>query len=447
MSEIGGEAAGLATAAQTTDGERPLPVSPLPAPQWSAAGHDVKRCLACGSGRLQPVLDLGLQPPANSFIMAAEAANAEPAFPLGIQLCEDCRLVQLSHVVDPATLFSSYLYVPSASTTWLEHCEQLADYVCDRGALGPGDLVVEFGSNDGALLRAFQRRGQRVLGVDPASNIATQASATGVPTLNRFFGEAAAAEILDTFGPAGAVVSTNVLAHVPDPVGVLRGVRAILRPDGVYVNESPSLLDLVTRNAFDTIYHEHVSYFSLHALIGLLRSAALTVREAVPQDVHGGTLRVLAVPPAAAPAESDTLLPLLEAERRAQIVDVVGLRAFAERAAGLRRQLRSLVSNLRADGARLAAYGATAKGNVLLTYCGLTNADVAYVVDRNPLKQGRLTPGTHIPVVSLEHLATDPPDVLLLLAWNLADEIRRDLAWFTARGGRFLIPVPEPSLV
>jgi novobiocin biosynthesis protein NovU/D-mycarose 3-C-methyltransferase len=456
MSEMGGDAAGLATAAQTTDGERPPPVSPLPTPQWSAAGHDVKRCLACGSGRLQPVLDLGVQPPANSFIMAGEAADAEPAFPLGIQLCEDCRLVQLSHVVDPAILFSSYLYVPSASTTWLEHCEQLADYVCERGALGPGELVVEFGSNDGALLRVFQRRGLRVLGVDPASNIATQASATGVPTLNRFFGEAAAAEILDRFGPAGAVVSTNVLAHVPDPVGVLRGVRAILRPDGVYVNESPSLLDLVTRNAFDTIYHEHVSYFSLHALIGLLRAAALDVREAVPQDVHGGTLRVLAVPSAgaagaaaaaAAPAVSDPLLPLLEAERQAQIVDVAGLRAFAERAEGLRRQLRSLVSTLRADGARLAAYGATAKGNVLLTYCGLTNADVAYVVDRNPLKQGRLTPGTHIPVVSPEHLAADPPDVLLLLAWNLADEIRRDLAWFTARGGRFLIPVPEPSVI
>ncbi len=413
----------------------------------AASCRPVVACLGCGSARLRPVLDLGLQPLANNLVAPTDANPAEQVFPLAIQLCESCRLVQLTHVVDPALMFSSYLYVPSTSTTWLEHCEALADYVNACGHLAPGNLVVEIGSNDGTLLRAFQRRGLRVLGVDPAGNIAAQANASGVPTLNRFFGEATAAEILADHGPARAVISTNVLAHVPDPLGVLRGVRSLLHPDGIYVNESPSLRELVEHTEFDTIYHEHVFYFSLHALQGLCERAGLTVVDAAPQPIHGGSLRLLAAPSVRAVDTPPAVAALLAAERRAGVVDTSGLQAFARRTAALRRRLRDLVSRLHAEGLRLAAYGATAKGNTLLGYCGLTAADIEYVVDRNPLKQGRLTPGARMPIVSPDHLAAQPPDVLLLLAWNLADEIRQQLAWFSRRGGRFLIPVPEPRVV
>ena len=413
----------------------------------AAACRPVDSCLACGAPNLKPVLDLGVQPLANNLVRPAEAGAGDTAFPLGVQLCSSCLLVQLTHVVDPALMFSSYLYVPSTSSTWLQHCEELADWVCAQAELERDDFVVEIGSNDGSLLRAFQRRGQRVLGVDPASNIAAQANSAGVPTLNRFFSEVVAQEIREQYGLPRAVVSTNVLAHVPDPVGLLRGVRALLGPRGVYVNESPSLRDLVVHNEFDTIYHEHVSYLSLSALVNLFERAALELVDAAPQAVHGGTLRVLGVADKGARAPSQEIRNLLEAERKAGVIELAGLAAFAQRTRSVRDGLLEIVASLRETGQSLAAYGATAKGNTLLGYCGLTSRDVAYIVDRNPLKQGLLTPGSRIPIVSTERLEANPPDVLLLLAWNLADEIRQQLAWFAEQGGRFLVPVPKPCLV
>jgi C-methyltransferase len=408
----------------------------------------VAACLACGSSDLRPVLDLGRQPLANNLVRPADGvAASEPAFPLGIQVCRGCHLMQLTHIVDPGEMFSSYLYVPSTSTTWLAHCEEIADEVCARTSLRPDELVVEIGSNDGSLLKAFKRRGVRVLGVDPAANIAARANAEGIPTLNRFFGEEVAVEIVAEHGIPRAVVSTNVLAHVPDPVGVLRGVRALLGHDSLYVNESPSLREMVLHNEFDTIYHEHVSYYSLHALENMAARAGLRIVDAVPQAIHGGSLRIVAARADHASQVTPGLLAVREAEQTAGVLDPEGLDAFARRTGALRDQLRQLVAQVRADGVRVAAYGATAKGNVLLTYCGLTNEDVEYIVDRNPLKQGHMTPGSRIPIVSPEHLEADPPGVLLLLAWNLADEIRHQLAWFSERGGRFLIPVPEPRLV
>ncbi len=409
--------------------------------------HTVDRCVACGSSRLDPVLDLGAQPLANNFVAGARAAVEQPRFPLGVQACAACALVQLTHIVDPTAMFSSYLYVPSASTTWVAHCEDMAEDVCARASLEPGDFVVEIGSNDGTLLRPFIRRGMRVLGVDPAANIAEMANAAGVPTLNRFFDEETAREIVARHGTARAVVSTNVLAHVPDPTSVLRGVRAVLARDGIYVNESPSLRDLVAHNEFDTIYHEHVSYFSLHALVNLFARAELRIVDAEPQAIHGGTLRVEAVHAERTRPTGPAMNALLVDERAARVLDAASLRAFAHRTGSVRDRLKALLARLKDQGARVAAYGATAKGNTLLGYCGLTDADVAYIVDRNPLKQGLLAPGSGIPIVSPDRLAADPPDVLLLLAWNLADEIRQQLAWFSEAGGQFLIPVPDPRLV
>jgi novobiocin biosynthesis protein NovU/D-mycarose 3-C-methyltransferase len=407
----------------------------------------VQACIACGGTDLHAVLDLGPQPLANNLVTETSEAEFDASFPLGIQLCESCGLVQLTHTVRPERMFSSYRYVPSTSSTWLEHCDELADSVSVAAGLGGGDLVVEVGSNDGALLRAFQRRGLRVLGVDPAANIAAEASANGVPTVNYFFGEDVAKRLAASYGRARLIVSTNVLAHVPDPVDLLRGVRALLAPDGLYVNESPSLAELVANNEFDTIYHEHVSYLSLHALTGLFDRAGLRLVDAIPQSTHGGSLRVFGAPAEHQRAGSDRLQQLLVAERETGISDRSSLGAFAQRVEITRERLRALVHQLHDQGRRVAAYGATAKGNTLLGYCGLTRHDIEYIVDRNPMKQGMLTPGLRIPIVSPEHLQADPPDVLLLLAWNLADEIRKQLEWFERQGGQFLLPVPAARLL
>jgi novobiocin biosynthesis protein NovU/D-mycarose 3-C-methyltransferase len=407
----------------------------------------VNECLGCGATDLRLVLDLGTQPLANDLTPADRQDAVELRFPLGIQMCKRCLLVQLTHIVDPDIMFSSYLYVPSTSTTWLQHCEELADFVCSAAELQPGDLVVEIGSNDGALLKSFQKRGQEVLGIDPASNIAEQANASGVPTLNRFFGQETAGEVLTTHRPARAIVSTNVLAHVPDPVGLLRGVRALLSPDGLYVNESPSLLEMVKHSEFDTIYHEHVSYLSLHATENLLHRAGLGLVDAVAQQVHGGTLRIAAAPLSPGLGLSPSARALKDAETHAGVLEMSRLRQFAEQTQGVRNDLRAMVGQFEGDGKRLAAYGATAKGTILLGYCGLTHRNVEYVVDRNPLKQGRVVPGARVPVVSPEHLRAEPPDVLLLLAWNLASEIQQQQSWFTESGGQFLIPVPSPRLI
>jgi len=253
--------------------------------------------------------------------------------------------------------------------------------------------------------------------------------------------------VLRGHGPARAVVSTNVLAHVPGPVDVLRGVRRLLAPDAVYVNESPSLRDLVLQSEFDTIYHEHVSYLSLHALRHLCGAANLRITRAVPQAVHGGTLRIVAVATGSDRVTDSSVEQMLASERAAGVLDGAGLEGFATRVAHTRVALNDMVRDQRHAGRRVAAYGATAKGNTLLAACGLDAADIEYIVDRNPLKQGMLTPGLHIPIVSPTVLAEQPPHVLLLLAWNLADEIRQQLAWFSDAGGQFLVPVPTPRLL
>jgi SAM-dependent methyltransferase len=407
----------------------------------------VEACLACGSRALVGVLDLGMQPLANNLVASNSGDEADASFPLGIQLCRSCTLVQLTHTVRPERMFSNYRYVPSTSSTWLEHCEEFAESICALAGLSKGDLLIEIGSNDGTLLRAFQRRSVRVLGVDPAANIAAEASANGVPTVNHFFGSQVADLLAESYGSARVVVSTNVLAHVPDPVDLLTGVTRLLTPDGVYVNESPSLADLIANNEFDTIYHEHVSYLSLSALNGLFERAGLQLVDAIPQSTHGGSLRILGMRAEVPRPVTDRLKQLMASETEAGLTTPSAMRAFANRVSSMREQLRELVERLRGDGCRIAAYGATAKGNTLLGYCGLSRHDVAYIVDRNPMKQGMHTPGLRIPIVSPEHLEADPPDVLLILAWNLADEICQQLAWFGNQGGRFLVPVPTPRLV
>ncbi len=401
-------------------------------------------CRVCGFADVRLVLDLGRVPLANSFLGPGQANGDEPTFSLGMQFCPTCAIVQIPETVDPEILFRHYLYTPSASSTWRAHCEELAAWLRDE-VRDPAAFVVEPASNDGCLLRSIQRWTSNVLGVEPARNIAEQAVRDGIPTLSDFFGEVSARAIRAERGPARVVIGTNVLAHVPDLVDFVRGVAALLDEDGMFVIEAPYLRDLVEAVAYDTIYHEHVSYLSVTALARIYPLAGLVLTHVERTPTHGGSIRFVGRPADAEPDES--VARFLAEEASLGYADGSALADFAERVDRLRRQLAETIRAETAAGRTVAAYGATAKGNTLLTTCDIDPGAIRYIVDRNPLKQGRLAPGSHIPVVGPERLEHDPVDVLLILAWNIADEVIEQQRWFAERGGRFLIPIPEPHFV
>jgi hypothetical protein len=401
-------------------------------------------CRVCSSPGVRLVLHLGSVPLANSFVDVADADKPTSTFPLGIQFCPTCAIVQIPQTVDPETLFRHYLYTPSASTTWRDHCDELAMWLW--GEVGDADaFVVEPASNDGALLRSVQRLMPRVLGVEPARNIAEQAVRDGFPTICEFFGETTARSIRNAFGPARVVIGTNVLAHVPDVVDFVRGATALLDADGLLVIEAPYLRDLVESVAYDTIYHEHVSYLSVTALSRIYPLAGLTLTHVERTPVHGGSIRFVGRAAGAEPDES--VARFLHEEEALGYADGSVLASFAGRVDQLRRQLAAAIRAETAAGRSVAAYGATAKGNTLLTTCDIDPGAIRYIIDRNPLKQGRLAPGSHIPVVGPDQLERDPVDVLLILAWNIADEVIEQQRSFSERGGRFLIPIPAPHFV
>jgi hypothetical protein len=402
-------------------------------------------CRVCSSEAVRVFLDLGRVPLANSFLAEGHLNDDELRYPLGLQFCSNCTIVQIPETVDPDTLFRHYLYTPSASVTWREHCRELAEWV--RRELGPraDPFVVEPASNDGCLLREIRSWAPRVLGVEPALNIAEQANRDGIPTTPQFFGEAVAKKIRADHGVADVVIGTNVLAHVPDLVDFLRGANALLDDDGMFVIEAPYLRDLVETIAYDTIYHEHVSYLSATALARALPLAGLALTHIERTPTHGGSIRFVGRKSGHLPNAS--VENFLEEEASAGYEDGSALVDFAARVDGLRAALADAVRRLVAEGRTLAAYGATAKGNTLLTTCEIDPSSIRYIVDRNPLKQGLYSPGAHIPVVEPERLDQDPVDVLLIFAWNITDEIIEQQASHRRRGGRFLVPIPEPRLI
>lgn len=400
-------------------------------------------CRAC-DGRLQAFLHLGEQPLANRLPLPDHAAQ-EPRFPLTLTRCEECGLVQLREVVDPKLLFADYLYVPSTSATMRSHFDALADVMVSRLALGPSDLVVDVGSNDGLLLSCFQRRGTRVLGVEPAENLAREASDTaGIPTVPAFFNVDVARDLARQ-SRAALVTATNVFAHVDDVRAFLRAATELLTPEGALLVEVQSFADTVAQLAFDMTYHEHLTYYATEPLARLCARENLALLDVERVSTHGGSLRALV-----GRHDSPLARPAAVSARIAQEGDAAGAAGCERLARGahaLRDALPKLVAELRRGGARIAGYGAPAKATVMLNYCGLGRADIDYVVDKNRAKQGRLVPGVDVPVVAPERLEADPPSHLLLLAWNLAQEIMSEQAAFRARGGRFIVPLPQPRVV
>ena len=404
-------------------------------------------CRACGSTRLSSFLDLGAQPPANALLRSSDEFATERRFPLEVFLCEACGLVQLLDVVDPELLFGHYLYLTGTSSTMRRHFDDYAAAALEGLQDPAAALVVEVASNDGSLLSSFATRGAAVLGIEPARNVARIARDRGIETISEFFDLAVARRIRAARGTAALAVANNVLAHVDDARGFLEGLAHLVGEEGRVIVEVPWVAELFRRLEYDTIYHEHLSYFSIGALMVLFRSAGLSIAEVRHQTVHGGSLRVIAVSRRRLPEHDAAVGAAADREAAEGLNSLAAWIEFAGRVRENRRRLVELVDSRLRAGRRVAAYGAPAKGNTLLNFAGLGGERLQFTVDRNPLKSGRFLPGTHIPVLAPEAIEERKPDDLLILPWNIAEEIIEQESGHRARGGCFLVPIPEPRVL
>jgi len=404
---------------------------------------EVVACRACGSRRLTPVFDLGAMPLSDGFTAAAE--TPDPTYPLAVVFCEDCTLAQLRHTVDPQLLFTDdYHYFSSYTETVVENAARNVAAALARKPLGPDALVVELASNDGYLLQHVQARGVPVLGIDPAKGVVDAARARGIATLHAFFTRDLAEQLVAEGRRADLVFASNVLAHVADTGDFVEGIATLLKDDGTAIIEVPHLLTLLEHTEFDTIYHEHLCYFSATALDGLFRRRGLYLNDVERIDIHGGSLRLF-VEKHAAP--SAAVRHLLEEEAQRGLTTADGFTRFAADVRALGERLTELLDDAKAHGQTIAAYGAAAKGTILLNTFGIGTERVDYVVDRNPHKHGLYVPGVKLPIRAPDHLDRTRPDLLLILPWNHKTEIMRQLSGFAAAGGAFLIPVPQPVIV
>jgi SAM-dependent methyltransferase len=415
-------------------------LSPAPAPATST-------CRSCGTPLTHVFVDLGCSPLANAYLTATDLQRPEAFYPLRVYVCDQCFLVQLPSVVTPEELFSDYAYLSSFSDSWVRHAADYVELVSERFGLGSTSNVVEVASNDGYLLQHFKDRGIPVLGIEPARNAAEVATAKGIRTRAEFFGSASAKALADIGESADLLIGNNVLAHVPALNDFVEGIHALLRPTGIATLEFPHLLRLMEATEFDTIYHEHVSYLSLVAVERVFSRNGLTIFDVEELSTHGGSLRIYACRADGPRAREPAVDALLQREREAGLDQLETYGAFAQRVEAAKRSLLGFLISAKNRGEAVVGYGAPAKGNTLLNYCGIRTDFIDYVVDRSPLKQGRYLPGIHIPIHDPARVAETKPDYLLILPWNLQEEVMEQMSHVREFGCRFVVPIPETTIV
>ena len=401
------------------------------------------RCRFCG-GALHDFVDLGMSPLCESFLAVEKLNAVEPFYPLAAQVCGDCFLVQLQEYVAPEEIFTEYAYFSAFSDAWLEHARRYADAMTARLGLSAASRVVELGSNDGYLLQYFVAKGVSVLGIEPAANVAAAALKRGVPTRVKFFGAETARELVAEGIKADLVAGNNVLAQVPDLNSFVEGIRLILKPEGVCTIEFPHLLKTMVGNQFDQIYHEHFSYFSALTVERVFAAHGMRLFDVEELWTHGGSLRIFAcLANATTRLMQPSVAALIAREREAGLDRLETYAAFVDQVRATKRKLLGFLIDAKSRNKRVAGYGAPGKGNTLLNYCGIRTDFLDYTVDRNPYKHGKYLPGTHIPIFAPEKIAETKPDYVLILPWNLRDEIAAQLAYIRDWGAKFVVPIPE----
>lgn len=400
-------------------------------------------CRLCGAELTHTFVDLGMSPPCEAFLPADRLDQGETFYPLHVRVCDECLLVQLPAYVPPEDIFTDYAYFSSFSDSWVAHARRFVDTAVDRLGLGPDSYVVEVASNDGYLLQHVVARGIRCLGIEPAANVAAAAVAKGVPTVVEFLGEATGTALAAEHGKADLVVANNVFAHVPDIVDFAKGLRALLADGGRVSIEIPHLLRLIEGNEYDTIYHEHFSYLTLLTTQRVLAAAGLTVVDVEELPSHGGSLRTWSAPSETAPEPSSEVARVLALEAAAGLDTAAGHDGFARQVATVRDDFVAFLQAAEREGRTVVAYGAPGKGNTLLNHAGVRGDLIRFMVDRNPYKHGRFTPGTHIPILAPEALDEARPDYVVVMPWNLRKEISAQLRHVAGWGGKLVVALPR----
>jgi hypothetical protein len=405
-------------------------------------------CRFCGHELHDEFVDLGMSPLCQTHITPEQLNSMERFYPLRAYVCRECLLVQLEEFVAPADIFTEYAYFSSYSDSWVEHARRYCEAMCDRFHLGSNSSVMEIASNDGYLLQHFTGKGVPVLGIEPAENVAQAAIQRGVRTISQFFGRETAARVKEEFGSPDLLLGNNVLAHVPDINDFVSGMALLLKADGVITMEFPHLMQLMELNQFDTIYHEHFSYLSFGTVVKVFAAHGLTMFDVEELPTHGGSLRIYARHAAdSSKGVGPRVGELLALEARKGYNTLARYTSFQGQVRSTKHALLEFLIEARNAGRRIVGYGAPGKGNTLLNYCGIRTDFLDFTVDRNPHKQGKYTPGTHIPILAPERLMESKPDYVLILPWNLKDEIMQSLAGIRSWGGRFVVPIPHVQVL
>ncbi|MCF7816565.1 MAG: class I SAM-dependent methyltransferase [Kiritimatiellales bacterium] len=393
-------------------------------------------------------MDLGMSPLCESFLSEDQLNDMEPFYPLHVKVCQHCLLVQLDQNISPEHIFTEYAYFSSYSDSWLRHAADYTDRMVDQLGLGAGSFVVELGSNDGYLLRNFVAKGIPCLGVDPAQNIAKEAGKAGIPTLVRFFGEESAKQMVADRQQADLIIGNNVLAQVPDLNDFVKGIKLLLKPDGVATIEFPHLVSLMEQNQYDTIYHEHYCYFSYLSAERIFSGHGLKVFDADELPTHGGSLRIHACHAAdVSRPVSERAVRLRAREMEQGYAKMETYSQFGRKVEESKRALLSFLIQAKREGKTIAGYGAPGKGNTLLNYCGIRKDFIDFTVDRNPHKHGKVLPGTHIPIYPVGKIDEMHPDYLMILAWNIKEEVIEQMGRIREWGGKFVVPIPTAHVI